>query len=535
MLFKIVLFLISFVRYVITFELKLLNFFESLLKSEGVLSSLQFGFTSLLALLVPLLINLYEIHKDSKYELDQKNIQKLIDFKTLVWIVTAVVIFVFSMSSSKLLSPWVALLFIFILAILFGLLVHKIFVIADYLVNRTEQRHKFIKDNNSIEVLDFWEDYFVSLKKDDLVKLGSRKQQRLESEEYRTINLFFQKIESLDFKKDAEFAAQMINVLNQNLDNINLENFFSYSEIDTEDKRHITSLTIFSKILEWHYQSWEICTINKVRNCRELENKVSSLIGKILERVLSQDDSLDLISIKDDLESFLKKGSNKLNYYNNLIIFKTFFDNACKKVSELTRNEYFPDEWRFEENSSIIGDIWKESFWDWFLHKTRNIINLGDLTNLENQQIQAILEIFFRDFHFKWLGEILVYWLFNYNTTNRIAENLEIKLDFVPHSNNYTSKMPFAPSLSWEEYSKPHAIFDYAKAKEKIDDEAKKKTIKFAINLLGFEKTKLDEDLKEIGKLKNDETLDDDKKARLQKIKEIWEELRKEIGEEVNK
>lgn len=222
------------------------EFFYNLLASEGVLSSLQFGFSALLTLLVATGISLYESRKDPEYEIDKTVISKVFDLKWLLFSLVIAIVLIFSFNNDSA-TAVTEINFLIVLALLFpfGYLIWVNYRVIDCLADLKKYRKKYLRENTNGQVLDFWEEYFKRLgeqKNNKFKTLKERELYKFKEEESDYIKLLFQKIDKLDFTKDAKFAADLIQVFLSGFENVNFEIFFYEG-------------WILDKLLEWHKKS----------------------------------------------------------------------------------------------------------------------------------------------------------------------------------------------------------------------------------------------------------------------------------------
>ncbi len=141
----------------------MLIYLENLLKSEGILASVQFAFTALLTLLIPLVVVLFEKRTNPRYEIDKKVIDKLVRFEFLIISTIIASILIFFISNDKETNNfYLNLIIIIILIFPFIYLVLVNFEIAKALRDLQDFREKYLQENKNSDVLDFWEEYFLN-------------------------------------------------------------------------------------------------------------------------------------------------------------------------------------------------------------------------------------------------------------------------------------------------------------------------------------------------------------------------------------
>lgn len=497
------------------FGLETFEYLKKIVASEGVLSSLQFGFTALLTLLVPLLIEVYK---------DQENTDALDKI-----VLNRVVGFNYQWKSLNLKGPNLIayITIVFILSQFFNLVVNltislililflfwKTLKIIDFTLDKDKYKLKEIEESKSEEVLEYFENYFLTNAK--MVLNNSFEKRRSFNQEKKFVSLFFNKIDNLDFKKDAEFAAQMIQVFLQGFDNINFE-VFSYES------------SILDKLLLWHKQAWENYWTEIIKNDKDnnnrhdnlnLEGVLMDLINKILEKSLRENDMVfsDLIKkIDKHLEENKDFYINNQNFdFHNTLLNNLHKSSFLSKIKNDDSNYYFPEKWRI----SIENKIGKYNWWQfiivWIFPKINSAKLQDNYDSVENQQIRAVIEVFFKDLDHEYLIYILTYYMSfvwgNYEATDRIRKFLDFTFDFMP----------------WLGRS---YVFSYSE--DSIGNKTKKyqsysleicKKLKMFPSLENVTK-----DIEEIKSLEKDETLDFNQKNKLNTIKQIWEEIWEEI------
>jgi hypothetical protein len=390
------------------------NFVKNLLASEGFLSSLQFGFTALLTLLVATGISLYDSKKDAEYQIDKTIISKILDLKWLLFAVVfaSILILLFNNNFAK--ANFLVNFFIFLaLTFPYFYLVYINYKVIVGLTNIKQVRQEYLFKNQSGEVLDFWEEYFKRLenqKKNETSKLKQREFYKFREEESGYIQLFFKIIHKLDFKKDTEFGAQMIEIFLKGFENINFEIFF-YER------------WILDKLLVWHKQAWE----NYYEDCitlrqnSYLQSELMNLINKILEKS-TQSNGMIFSNLTKKINKHLEDNwklviKNKFCYINdfdfhNIILDNLYKSNFLDKIKNDNSDYYFPQNWIITNPKNTINSCWIQIlFRRWLPEK----INRGNLTNdFEEEtknQIKAVLQVFFRKINYDWLVEVILYWI----------------------------------------------------------------------------------------------------------------------------
>lgn len=537
------------------------EFFYNLLASEGVLSSLQFGFSALLTLLVATGISLYESRKDPEYEIDKTVISKVFDLKWLLFSLVIAIVLIFSFNNDSA-TAVTEINFLIVLALLFpfGYLIWVNYRVIDCLADLKKYRKKYLRENTNGQVLDFWEEYFKRLgeqKNNKFKTLKERELYKFKEEESDYIKLLFQKIDKLDFTKDAKFAADLIQVFLSGFENVNFEIFFYEG-------------WILDKLLEWHKKSWWIYYTEIIKNDKDninlhnnsyLQRVLMDLINKILEKSLTSAGlSSHIFSklikkidkhIEENGELTVeKKVANQLKKYHyinnqnfdfhNTLLNNLHKSNFLREIKSENSEYYFPQKWIITESRNLINNYWLEILFNHWLFEKLHWGNLNANFDEETkEQVKAVIEVFFRDIECNWFLEAILYWRMFLPTKGFAPENLTRK-DKIKTLLNV--KLNYPEFYYWgktrvytfrkEDINDPNYVSpeEDLRERQKIDDEKDLKeqadnTIKLILQLFPEVKNNITQDLQEIKTLKKDKTLTDTQKRRLQIIEQIWQKI----------
>jgi len=479
---------------------KFLDYFKNLLSSDGILSSLQFGFTALLTLLVATGISLYETRKDPEYEIDKTVISKVLNLKKLLvtLIIAIALIFLFNPKSD----------FYFNSALFLGLIYPFIYLVEvnykviDCLTYIKKYRKNYLLENKNGQVLDFWEEYFKRLENQEnnaVATLKQREKYKYREEESGYIKLFFEKIDKLDFKQDAEFAANLIQVFLSGFDNINFDIFFYES-------------WILDKLLSWHKESWKnYSEFNKLRYNSVLQRALMELINKILEKSLIENGDIfsSLIKKIDKHieENYDLSTKNKRFYVNDFNFHQTILNNLHKSnflydLQNDDSDDYFLEKWRIINKSGEKNNKWWCIIRPWFFNNCN--YNFSQ-SKADRDKISAVIKVFFNGINPNYFSYILAYWRSfsssSFGNYKRITQFVDLKLFFPDDLSLMFGGSPLVSTL----------------------------TICKELGLLPT-KEKVTQDLEEIEHLEKASSLNSTQKHQLQTIKEIWTELKKQLN-----
>lgn len=141
------------------------KYVENLLKSDGILSSVQFAFTALLTLLIPLLIFLFQektlLRKDEpEFEkLDNFIISKVANIKELLVLIIPGSFFILIYNKEN--NPYWNLFLLIVILVIYILLVLKILKLAEIYSNINKARLNTLKETkNRFEAKKEWFEQF---------------------------------------------------------------------------------------------------------------------------------------------------------------------------------------------------------------------------------------------------------------------------------------------------------------------------------------------------------------------------------------
>ncbi len=221
---------------------------------QQVLNSVQFGLTSLLTFLIPLLVILFE-KRDEFNSLDKKLIEKISKIRLIF---LAIIIFVLITVFSSEIYVWTAIVYL----ITSGFLVYRTVEIINFILNRDKYRQREILNSTDEETLDYFEEFFLGGNSKSSNGISSRSYLKVFSKEQLMISLFVQNLDKKisHFPKlkpeETDFINKMLDTLSSGLNNIDISNL-------TEYKSNKMDISLFENLLKWHLKVWKLR--NKLR------------------------------------------------------------------------------------------------------------------------------------------------------------------------------------------------------------------------------------------------------------------------------
>lgn len=441
---------------------KTLDFLKKLIQSDGILSSIQFAFTALLTLLIPLIIFAFEERRElknsPKYNNLKKVTQNLIDSKLdiqrkLYLIVSAGIVIIFWNNNGDQ-NIWQINLIIFIvLGFLFGFLVKELKDIINFLNKSLDESiADHIKDSTaSPETKRGWFDEYFSKRPEENQKQTKEELNLSQKIHVTMLEMFYLEVDrNLEIKPS--LASDFLKIFENNIDILIGTDFYNItSRIYNRDK------SILQKILEWHLKSWKF----EIKKKNNLSDYLAGDYSKIKRDLSELIEKLEIIALKyhyfydfiEILKPFLEENYNqkiKLHpqdgnwvneYYYKIPIWMTFFENIHE--SKIPQNysfqpiyEDFPEKWKISfsveknEFESSISEKWWYMFKIWFRARIqRQSFGLKD-ENFDTQ-IEMLFGILFPKINYYYWSIILWYGaIFNEKLRSGYRVSHMIKDDF---------------------------------------------------------------------------------------------------------
>jgi hypothetical protein len=300
---------------------------------QSLVNIFEFGFTAMLTFLVPLLIVLFE-KRDEFNTLDKKLISQISKIRTVFLSIIITIVSLFTIDSAFSNYIFYTGLGIIILSTIF--LIFQTFQILNFILDRDKFRLKAIRKSNDEEVLDYFEEFFLSGKSN----LNSRRQNiKNYSKEEKVLFLVVEKINRTDFIKQAEFLSEIVDILIYSLDNINTLNII---------KNDLHGNNLITHIFNWHFKAKQAESIiqskfkqGKINQKQWIRNKnLSSSLNKLILKIQTKSilESVDFLWYEyislliKNIEKFIKSDSEIRvkypDYYTEFVaIQQSFNDN----------------------------------------------------------------------------------------------------------------------------------------------------------------------------------------------------------------
>lgn len=218
---------------------KTLDFLKNLIQSDGILSSIQFAFTALLTLLIPLIIFAFEERrelKNSKYNNLKKVTQNLIDSKLdiqrkLYLIVSVGIVIIFWNNNGDRNIWQINLIILIVLGFLFGFLVKELQDIINFL---NQSLDKSIVDHiknskvSSETKKEWFEEYFSNGLNDQEV---NTEEERKNSKDILVtmLEMFYTEVDK-NLHTKPNLASDFLNIFNKNIEKF-ISSKFDYYDI----------------------------------------------------------------------------------------------------------------------------------------------------------------------------------------------------------------------------------------------------------------------------------------------------------------
>jgi hypothetical protein len=526
------------------------DFLVNFISSEKDINSVQFAFTAVLTLLIPLIITLFE-KRDEFNTLDKKLIEEISLIRSIFS--SIVVVSVLYVLASKINQPDFYKFSSLIIIVCFGFLAVQTMRIVNFILNRDKYRAEKIRTANNKEVLDYFEDFFLGSQNSESSakenkNFTQRQNQKIFSKEQLMVGLFTENLTNKFDKLGDQspetigFINEMLTILNSSLENINASNIIY--PVSKEQKS-----SLLQKIFEWHFTAWEIkvantnIDTNKWWNYSSLMHSLSDLIKKFV--ILSLEKDRMSYTFWSNLKPFLEKNYNEkidrknqkgetvVDFYADSIpIWDTLFKNIekSKTAGYSSIKDFFPNVWRvtlnidFEKNkfNNIVSKFWLFKFNGWFFNTFQTEYRRQENESFDNR-IRLLLGLLFPKIDYHYWGVILYYWA---------------GFSWEDKESGRITKMIGESFPNWNIVDDGYEMAEYYNNEEEFQKRTRIKfetkqnlSIQLATTLFKDIFTKnLPEDLKEIKELKNETPKETEQFQRLKIIEEIWGKLNEKLN-----